>query len=228
MLAMLGRRIRRRVAGAFPGRLPRLYTTLDDPEQVPVQVAAYRLAVRKYTRADDSVLDVGFGLGYGLQLMAESARRLSGIEVDPRTISNAQRLLRDLPQIGEIRQYDGRVIPYNDNSFDVVTCVDVIEHVPDYTNLIAEMLRVSSRTVFISTPNRRPEYTRPNGRPKNQWHLREWCRDEFATILTECAANQWIHEWNFIDGPWEGPFTYSAEHRPDTLALAPALLRKSK
>ena len=57
----IGRRLRVRIAGLFPGRMPGLYSTLDHPVEVPVQVAAYNLALRKYLRHGDRVLDLGFG-----------------------------------------------------------------------------------------------------------------------------------------------------------------------
>jgi ubiquinone/menaquinone biosynthesis C-methylase UbiE len=198
---------------------------VDTNFEVPVQVAAYQLAVRKYIQPEDRVLDVGFGLGYGLRIMAEKAKELRGIDIDRKAVSHGQRLVRDISEICELRHYDGRTIPYDSGSFDVVTCTDVIEHVPDYMNLIEEMIRVSSRVVMLPTPNRRPEYTRPDGRPKNPWHLREWSYEEFESILQKIPDVQ--VDWNFLDGPWEGPIECSPVFSEDTtLALTPALFIK--
>jgi len=143
------------IASIFHNRVPSLYSTLDSPAEVPIQVAAYRLARQEYIQTTDSVLDVGFGLGYGLGEMAEKASHCTGIEVDRRAVQRGQRLIDENGGVVAIEYYDGRTIPYGDDVFDVVTCVDVIEHVPDYVNLLREMLRVSKRVVLISTPNRR-------------------------------------------------------------------------
>ena len=222
MCVGIGSRVRRLIAGVFRGRFPGLYSTVDDPMEVPVQVAAYQLAVRKYIQSEDRVLDIGFGLGYGMKIMAERAEQLTGIEIDRRAVSRGKKLVKEVPQIIAVKHYDGRTIPYDDNSFDVVTCVDVLEHVPDYVALLQEMVRVSSRVVFVSTPNRRPEYTRPNGRPKNRWHLREWSFQELDAILQGIPDVR--VDWNFLDGPWKGPFERGSAVSEDTMALAPALM----
>lgn len=54
------------------------------------------------------------------------------------------------------RQGDGRELPFPAQSFDIVYCNSVIEHLPrfaDQQRLAAECLRVGKR-VFVQTPNR--------------------------------------------------------------------------
>jgi 2-polyprenyl-3-methyl-5-hydroxy-6-metoxy-1,4-benzoquinol methylase len=222
MLTSIDRRWRRFVAQRLRGWFPGLYSTLDDPQEVPVQVAAYRLAAGKYVRPGDHVLDVGFGLGYGLRILSEKADTVVGIEIDRKAVSRARRTLAGHGKTCELRQYDGKTIPYPANSFDVVTCVDVIEHVPDYAGMLAEMVRVSRRTVIVSTPSRRPEHTQANGRPRNLWHLREWSYTELADILNKIDGVR--VDWNVLDGPWDGPFETSTAAGSETQALVPALL----
>ena len=209
----------------LPGRFQQLYSTLDDPQRVPVQEAAYRLALEKCLQPGDRALDVGFGLGYGLEILGGKAGALVGIDVDRKAVESAQRLVHELPGVEEIRVYDGQHIPYADGAFDVVTCVDVIEHVPDYLPLLAEMVRVARRAALVSTPNRRPENTLPNGKPRNPWHLREWTYPEFDAILRQLPGVQ--IEWQCLNGGWNGPFTVSAAPTADTLALSPILWRKA-
>jgi hypothetical protein len=114
-------------------------------------------------------------------------------------------------------------IPFPDDEFDLVACIDVIEHVPGYLHLLREMVRVSRSVVLVSTPNRRPEYTLPNGRPRNPWHLREWSDDEFNAILEQIPGIR--VEWHYLNGPWEGPFWISSELTTDTMTLTPALIK---
>lgn len=49
---------------------------------------------------------------------------------------------------------DGRNLPFNNKCFDVVTSIDVIEHVPkkDRKKFINELLRVAKKKVIISAP----------------------------------------------------------------------------
>lgn len=50
--------------------------------------------------------------------------------------------------------YDGKKLPFKNQSFDVVVCVDVLEHVAkkDRMSLIKEMLRVSRKKLICSAP----------------------------------------------------------------------------
>lgn len=44
-------------------------------------------------------------------------------------------------------------LPFDDNSFDIITALDVLEHLDDPHSLLPEMLRVARKSVIISLPN---------------------------------------------------------------------------
>ncbi|HEC65489.1 MAG TPA: class I SAM-dependent methyltransferase, partial [bacterium] len=169
-----------------------------------------------------AVLDVGFGLGYGLQIMAAKVNKLIGLEVDARAVDHGRRIFKGHPRIKQVLLCNGEGIPFKDKSFDVVTCVEVLEHVEDYKVLLLQMVRVSKRLIFITTPNRRLEYTTWDGKPRNYWHLREWSYQGLDTILQRIPD---IHiDWNFLNGSWNGPFEWGTDVSENTLTLAPALV----
>lgn len=202
---------------------PKNYTSLLGVNSiVPCQNEAYFLALNCYVEEQDVTLDVGFGLGYGLNIMAIKAREVNGVDVDQKAYEYCQgTVVNRNPRIKTLQVYNGYDLDFPDNYFDVVTCVDVIEHVEDYHKLINEMLRVSKKGVFLSTPNKRPEYTNPDGTPKNIWHLREWTFDEFDAIIRKHGEV----EWNFLNGPWEGPFLTSHKLQSDSLTLSPFIYK---
>ena len=209
--------IRKIIAGLWPNRFPRLYSAVDTKMQkVPVQEAAYRFLTDTQIQEGDAVLDIGFGLGYGMEIMAEKCGDLVGIDVDKQAVLLKDGLIANEPKIIDIKHYDGLNIPYDDNSFDIVTCVDVIEHVPDYMCLLKDMLRVSRQVVFVSTPNRRQEYTKKDGSPKNRWHLREWSVEEFNKIIAQQATE---FDMYYLDGPFKGPFYIKEKPGKETMAL---------
>ena len=197
---------------------PQKYSTTDNLTIIPVQREAYFLVLNKYLHKGNSVLDVGFGLGYGLTILSIYAESVTGIDVDKKCVEYCQESLSGRnPKLICLKQYDGYNIPFADNHFDLVTCIDVLEHVENYERFLKELLRVSKKGVFISTPNRRPEYTNNDGSPKNYWHLREWSFGELFQILEKFGTV----DWNFINGPYDGPFVISVQVQDSTLALSP-------
>jgi ubiquinone/menaquinone biosynthesis C-methylase UbiE len=204
---------------------PKKYSTIVGVGSVvPVQVEAYFFALNNYLEENAKILDVGFGLGYGLNILAIKAREVNGIDVDPKVFEYCHNTFFGRnPRLNNLDIFDGYNIPFPDETFDVVTSVDVIEHVEDYNRLIKEMLRVSKKGVFLSTPLRRSEYTNKDGSPKNYWHLREWSFDEFDKIVRQFGRV----EWHCINGSYEGPFTISTDLKEDTLALSP-FIQKSR
>lgn len=89
---------------------------------------------------DGSVLDVGSGDGL-LASTVEAERRdlrMFGVDV----------LVRPQTHI-PVRQFDGVLLPFADDAFDIVMMVDVLHHADDQRALLAEVARVAKRAVVI-------------------------------------------------------------------------------
>jgi 2-polyprenyl-3-methyl-5-hydroxy-6-metoxy-1,4-benzoquinol methylase len=197
-------------------------STLGIGSVVPCQIEAYFLTLNKYVDTGDTVLDIGFGLGYGLNILAIKAKEVNGVDVDQKAYDYCQNtVVSRNPKLIHLSLYNGYELNFPDNTFDLLTCVDVIEHVEDYDKLITEMLRVSRKGVFLSTPNRRPEYTNPDGTPKNYWHLREWSFEEFDKIIRKHGKV----DWNLLNGSYDGPYTCSSTVESNTLTLSPFIFK---
>ena len=99
-------------------------------------------------RRDGDVLDIGCGAGNMIHHLARYGR-VKGIEVDARPVAMAQQRGYD------VRQGDAtRAIPFPDASFDLVTALDVIEHVDADEAILREAYRVARprATLAISVP----------------------------------------------------------------------------
>jgi SAM-dependent methyltransferase len=126
------------------------------------------------------VLDIGFGDGYGSEILGEVGAEYVGVEVDQSAIAHARERYR-----GDFRLYDGVELP--DERFDLAVCFQVIEHLEDPDALLAQISRLNCRAIF-TTPNRELRL-RPGERPWNRYHVREFSRDELrATLERHFAA----------------------------------------
>jgi SAM-dependent methyltransferase len=128
------------------------------------------------------VLDYGSGEGYGTATLASRAASVTGVDIDPEAIAHAQAKYEAILNISFEAITDHR-LPYPDGSFDVITCFEVIEHVPDPALVIAEIARLLSKDglLLISTPNK-AEYSDKNNY-KNEYHLKEFYIEEFRDFL---------------------------------------------
>jgi len=99
-----------------------------------------------------SVLDVGCGMGYQLLGFLQAGKEVRGIEVCDYLLNNFLKVFvgTDLVRKGRIQE-----IPFDVNTFDLVYCTDVLEHIPeaDVDVAIKELVRVSNKYIFstIST-----------------------------------------------------------------------------
>ena len=83
------------------------------------------------------VLDAGCGSGRTLRELARYGE-VSGIELDPDAAAFAA-----AKGDGEVRVGRLEELPWEDDTFDLITCLDVIEHTADDRLTLAELRRVS-------------------------------------------------------------------------------------
>ena len=87
---------------------------------------------------DYSILDVGCRTK-SLEPLLKKCKKYSGIDKNPGD------------EILECNLENG--LPYDDDSFDIVVALDVLEHLEDAYMIYKDMLRVARKAVFVSLPN---------------------------------------------------------------------------
>jgi len=99
----------------------------------------------------DSILDAGCGEGFTMEKLSKSGvgKKIEGIEYAKEAISFGKKLFPNLT-FKEGSVYE---LPYQDSSFDLVVCTEVLEHLDEPTKALKEMLRVSKKYLIISVPN---------------------------------------------------------------------------
>jgi SAM-dependent methyltransferase len=118
------------------------------------------VAVRLGLERVRSVLDVGAGLGHWattvLGLLSADASMV-GVERDPRWVIQASERADELGLTGRCSYVKGvaEALPFEDQSFDVVTCQTLLIHVADAAAVIDEMRRVArpGGLLLLAEPN---------------------------------------------------------------------------
>jgi SAM-dependent methyltransferase len=95
------------------------------------------------------ILDIGAGTGIVLKLL-EDYGSVYGIELSQRAIEFLRK--RGLDRI--VRADAGEPLPFKDESFSAVTCLDVLEHVDGDASLLKEIMRVcrTGGCILVTVP----------------------------------------------------------------------------
>lgn len=110
-----------------------------------------------------SVLDLGCGEGGFVVALREKGARVVGVDLsmDALEIARVQLLARpSLGNPGILGQVEGHHLPFPDDTFDLVTSVDTLEHIPDLPGFFREVNRVLKKggRFYANTPNRHWPY----------------------------------------------------------------------
>ncbi len=97
------------------------------------------------------VLEVGCGEGIVLAAMAARlpGTRFDGLELDETTLEQAR---TRCPGARLVRG-DACELPFEDRSFDLVVCLEVLEHLPEPARALRELKRVARSGCLLSVPH---------------------------------------------------------------------------
>ncbi|MEH2004909.1 glycosyltransferase [Nostoc sp.] len=132
--------------------------------------------------AGKTVLDIACGEGYGCALFASTAKSVVGVDINSEVVDYAT---NEYSTHNNVRFIVGSCdsVPLSDNSVDVVTSFETIEHHDKHEEMMQEIKRVlkPDGVLIISSPNRltysdEPKYSNP-------FHVKELYHDELAALL---------------------------------------------
>lgn len=153
------------------------------------------------------ILDVGGGMGVNFLCLKKLNKDLELHLIDKfdeYTVENQMgskdiglRLLRDIGISTVVRDFwEQEVLPYESNSFDLITAFDVIEHFPEPPfKLLGEIKRILKRDGILigSVPNLLSTARRMRfllGRHPYM-HFDEWISDKYYGHYRECTRKEW-------------------------------------
>lgn len=106
-----------------------------DQERSKVKYALFE----KYFTKNARIIDVGTGSGQFAQLIKDKDFEIQAVDVVNKT--NASSIT---PII-----YNGRTLPFENNSFDISMLITVLHHCPNPENIFKEAVRVSKSRIFV-------------------------------------------------------------------------------
>jgi SAM-dependent methyltransferase len=147
------------------------------------------------------VVDIGIGEGFALERMFPAGTAAIGLEYrhDKAVVASEK-----LPDVSVVRG-DAGVLPFPDRSADLVTSIEVLEHLPGYEQAVAEMARICRGRLVVSVPWE-PWFRLGNlGRGKN---VKRWGNDPehvnfFAPRTLEAALRLHFDQVRVVKAfPW--------------------------
>lgn len=147
-----------------------------------------RVAVEVGAVGASSVLDAGCGEGETLiRLDGLLPERTAGIDID----ADAVEYTRERVPAAEISQHSVESLPFEDGSFDLVLCLEVLEHIPEPAGALRELSRVAAGgELVISVPHEpwfrlgsllRGKYL--SGLGNHPEHVNQWNRRSLRDFL---------------------------------------------
>ncbi len=106
------------------------------------------------------VLDMGCGGGILSESMATRGARVTGIDMGEKPLSVAKLHLKESGLEVDYRQTTAEALAIEEpESFDIITCMEMVEHVPDPASVINACSRLvrPGGELFFSTINRTPK-----------------------------------------------------------------------
>jgi 2-polyprenyl-6-hydroxyphenyl methylase / 3-demethylubiquinone-9 3-methyltransferase len=125
----------------------------------PARVGYFRRLLNEVLKSDyrgAAALDVGCGGGILAEEFAGMGCRVTGIDPSEQSLNTARQHAHSMGLDIQYQQGTGESIPFAENTYPVVYCCDVLEHVRDLPKVIGEIYRVTKPggIFFFDTLNR--------------------------------------------------------------------------
>jgi 2-polyprenyl-3-methyl-5-hydroxy-6-metoxy-1,4-benzoquinol methylase len=97
-----------------------------------------------------NLLDAGCGEGETIErLTGLLPREITGVDLNAESVAFASERIPS----GDFRVADVTDLPFDDDSFDLVLCLEVLEHIPGPEAAVVELARVCRGDIVISVPS---------------------------------------------------------------------------
>ena len=129
------------------------------------------------------ILDIACGNGFGANLLCSDGKHETiGGDLSVEAIKYCNATFQSNRNIS-FRVMDGTALPFDSDTFDLITSFETIEHTTAYVQMLKEFKRTLKRggILCLSTPNIR--VNSPGGKVLNPYHTQEFTLLELQEIL---------------------------------------------
>jgi ubiquinone/menaquinone biosynthesis C-methylase UbiE len=174
------------------------------------------------------VLDVATGTGrlpVTLFRQPAFAGRVVGLDLSREMLRRAATNTREHKDRMTLLWQDATCLPFNDDSFDAVTCLEALEFLPDMQTTLGEMVRVLRPGGILLVTNRiGPGVRWMPGRTMRSEHLAGFLE---STALADVRTAVWQIDYDLVWARKRAtlPNTGRAQHASETSATLPSVLR---
>jgi 2-polyprenyl-3-methyl-5-hydroxy-6-metoxy-1,4-benzoquinol methylase len=114
--------------------------------------------LRNVVTLEGRILDYGCGPGYMAGCLIEAGIQCEGCDSSEVSVTMANEKFKENPLWRGAQLVTGEPLPYEDNLFDLILCLETIEHVLDshLEKMLTELYRIlkpETGVLFITTPN---------------------------------------------------------------------------
>jgi 2-polyprenyl-3-methyl-5-hydroxy-6-metoxy-1,4-benzoquinol methylase len=151
-----------------------------------------------------NMLDAGCGEGHAIEWLGSSCpQEIYGFDVNPEAVEYCQQRHKH----GIFTTQNIYSLDYEADYFDVVLCMEVLEHVEKPENALKELARVSKRSLILTVPNEpwfqlgnffRGKYLATMG--NHPEHIQHWGTKSFPRFIDESLGVR-NYSVNAV-GPW--------------------------
>jgi len=139
----------------------------------------------------NNLIEIGAGEGFWSKILAEKypKAKIVSSDISDDEYVTRKKNLQKYHNISVIKA-DATKLEFEDNSFDLVVCLEVLEHIPKYEEALKEIFRVNSNYALLSVPNEpiwsllnllRGKYLSRMGNTPD--HVNRWSKKSFLEIV---------------------------------------------
>lgn len=137
------------------------------------------------------IIELGAGEGYLSRLVAQKfpSSQFLSTDINKTEYKARKNNLKQLKNVS-LKIIDAKKIDYPNNTFDLVICSEVLEHIPNPTKALKEIHRISSKYALLSVPNEpifhllnllRGKYLKTLGNYPE--HVNHWSKNSFIKFV---------------------------------------------